>query len=379
MKTITMNRIYILLISLVFIACGKEKQQPSATEQTVEDNIISVSKNQFESEKMQLGTLTEQAFNEVVKTTGFIDVPPQNKASVSTFLGGYVKRTPLLVGDKIRKGQLVATLENTEYVELQQQYLEVAEQLNYLKSEFTRQQTLFNEKITSQKNYLKAESTYKSAKAHYNGLRQKLKMMHMNPTLVEQGNISSTINLYAPIAGFVTKVNVSNGTFVSPSDEVIEIVNTDHIHLELSVFEKDILKIKKDQVIKFKIPESSDEIFEAEVHLVGTSIDENNRTIKVHGHIDDDSKNNFIMGMFIDADILTDAKKSKALPKEAITEIGGDYFALILKDKSNEDYSFEKVKLEVGKQSEDFVEVLDFVDFTDRQVLTKGGFMLISE
>ncbi len=83
---------------------------------------------------MQLGTLTEQAFNEIVKTTGFIDVPPQNKASVSTFLGGYVKRTPLLVGDKIRKGQLVATLENTEYVELQQQYLEVAEQLNYLKS-----------------------------------------------------------------------------------------------------------------------------------------------------------------------------------------------------------------------------------------------------
>ena len=379
MKTITMNRIYILLISLVFIACGKEKQQPSATEQTVEDNIISVSKNQFESEKMQLGTLTEQAFNEVVKTTGFIDVPPQNKASVSTFLGGYVKRTPLLVGDKIRKGQLVATLENTEYVELQQQYLEVAEQLNYLKSEFTRQQTLFNEKITSQKNYLKAESTYKSAKAHYNGLRQKLKMMHMNPTLVEQGNISSTINLYAPIAGFVTKVNVSNGTFVSPSDEVIEIVNTDHIHLELSVFEKDILKIKKDQVIKFKIPESSDEIFEAEVHLVGTSIDENNRTIKVHGHIDDDSKNNFIMGMFIDADILTDAKKSKALPKEAITEIEGDYFALILKDKSNEDYSFEKVKLEVGKQSEDFIEVLNIDDFTDKQILIKGGLMLISE
>ena len=379
MKTITMNRIYILLISLVFIACGKEKQEQAATEQMVDDNTISVSKTQFESEKMQLGTITEQEFNETVKTTGFIDVPPQNKASVSTFLGGYVKRTPLLVGDKIRKGQLVATLENTEYVELQQQYLEVAEQLNYLKSEFTRQQTLFNEKITSQKNYLKAESTYKSAKAHYNGLRQKLKMMHMNPTLVEQGNISSTINLYAPIAGFVTKVNVSNGTFVSPSDEVIEIVNTDHIHLELSVFEKDILKIKKDQVIKFKIPESSDEIFEAEVHLVGTSIDENNRTIKVHGHIDDDSKNNFIMGMFIDADILTDAKKSKALPKEAITEIEGDYFALILKDKSNEDYSFEKVKLEVGKQSEDFIEVLNIDDFTDKQVLIKGGLMLISE
>lgn len=374
-----MKRIYILLISLVFIACGKEKQEQSTTEQIVDDNTISVTKTQFESEKMQLGTITEQDFNETVKTTGFIDVPPENKASVSTFLGGYVKRTPLLVGDKIKKGQLVATLENTEYVELQQQYLEVAEQLNYLKSEFTRQQALFNEKITSEKNYLKAESTYKSALAHYNGLRQKLKMMHINPTSVEQGKISSTINLYAPISGFVTKVNVSNGTFVSPSDQVIEIVNTDHIHLELSVFEKDILKIKKGQAIKFRVPEASDETFKADVHLVGTSVDETNRTIKVHGHVDDNERASFVMGMFIDADILTDANKSKALPKDAIAEIEGDYFTLVLNKKDGEDYIFDRVKLEVEKQSEDFVEVLNIDSFLGKQVLTKGGFMLLSE
>ena len=374
-----MKHIYILLISLVLMACGNEKQEQSVIEQTVVDNTISVTKAQFESEKMQLGTLTEQEFNESVKTTGFIDVPPQNKASVSTFSGGYVKRTPLLVGDKIKKGQLVATLENTEYVELQQQYLEVAEQLNYLKSEFTRQQTLFNEKITSEKNYLKAESTYKSAKANYNGLHQKLKMMNLNPNSIEQGNISTTINLYAPISGYVTKVNVSNGTFVSPSDEVIEIVNTDHIHLELSVFEKDILKIKKGQKIKFKVPEASDETFKAEVHLVGTSVDETNRTIKVHGHIDNDENSAFVMGMFIDADILTNDKKGKALPKEAVAENEGDYFALVLKNKDGEDYTFDKVKLEAGKQSEDFIEVFNVGDFTDKQVLTKGGFMLLSE
>ena len=374
-----MNRIYILLISLVLTACGKEKKEQTATEQIVDDNTISVTKAQFESEKMQLGSLTEQNFYETVKTTGFIDVPPQNKASVSTFMEGYVKRTPLLVGDKIKKGQLVVTLENTEYVEMQQQYLEVAEQLNYLKSEFTRQQTLFNEKITSEKNYLKAESTYKSAKANYNGLHQKLKMMNLNPKSIEQGNISTTINLYAPISGYVTKVNVSNGTFVSPSDEVIEIVNTDHIHLELSVFEKDILKIKKGQKIKFKVPEASDEIFKADVHLVGTSVEETNRTIKVHGHVDDNEKANFVMGMFIDADILTKAKKGKALPKEAIAEIEGDYFALVLKDKTEDTFTFDKVKIEAGNQSEDFIEVLNVDDFIDKQVLTKGGFMLLSE
>ena len=374
-----MKRLYTLLITLIFLACGKqEKQEQVETENTLGSNQVTVSITQFETEKMDLGTLLEQEFNESIKATGFIDVPPQNKSSVSTFMEGYVKRTPLLVGDKVNKGQLVVTLENTEYVELQQQYLEVAEQLNYLKSEYTRQQTLFNEKITSEKNFLKAESTYKSALAHYNGLGQKLKMMSLNPTSVEQGKISSSINLYAPISGYVTKVNVSNGTFVSPSNEIIEIVNTNHIHLELSVFEKDILKIKKGQKINFKIPEASDKFFKADVHLVGTSVDEANRTIKVHGHIDDD-ENNFIIGMFVDADILTKSKKGQALPKEAVSEIEGEYFALVLNGKTDESYTFNKIKLEVGKQSEDYVEVLNIDDFTGKQIIIKGGFMLLTE
>ena len=374
-----MKRLYILLITLIFLACGKqEKQEQLEAENTLGSNQVTVSITQFQTEKMVLGSLLEQEFNESIKATGFIDVPPQNKSSVSTFMEGYVKRTPLLVGDKVNKGQLVVTLENTEYVELQQQYLEVAEQLNYLKSEYTRQQTLFNEKITSEKNFLKAESTYKSALAHYNGLGQKLKMMNLNPTSVEQGKISSSINLYAPISGYVTKVNVSNGTFVSPSNEIIEIVNTNHIHLELSVFEKDILKIKKGQKINFKIPEASDKFFKADVHLVGTSVDEANRTIKVHGHIDDD-ENNFIIGMFVDADILTKSIKGKALPKEAVSEIEGEHFALVLNGKTDESYTFNKIKLEVGKQSEDYVEVLNIDDFTGKQIIIKGGFMLLTE
>jgi cobalt-zinc-cadmium efflux system membrane fusion protein len=261
---------------------------------------------------------------------------------------------------------------------MQQQYMEVAEKLNYLKSEYIRQQTLFNEKITSEKNFLKAESAYKSAKAHHNGLRQKLKMMNINPTSVDQGNISSSINLYAPISGFVTEVKVSNGTFVSPDDEIIEIVNTDHIHLELSVFEKDILKIKKGQQINFKIPEASEQTFKADVHLVGTSVDETNRTIKVHGHIDDE-ENSFIMGMFVDADILVTSKKGQALPKEAVSEVEGNFYAWILKDKSDKNYTFDKVKIGVGKQSDNFVEVLNIIDITGKQVLIKGGFMLFSE
>ena len=375
-----MKRLYILLIPIVLAACGEKGSQSNEIANTAEtDNIISVTKSQFENGHMVLGNVVDYEFNEVVKANGFIDVPPQNKASVSTFMGGFVKNTPLLIGDKVKKGQLVLTLENTEYVELQQQYMEVAQQLSYLKSEYERQQTLFNEKITSEKNFLKSESTYKSTLAHFNGLREKLRMMNINPVSVEQGNMSSTINLYSPISGYVTNIEVSNGTFVSPQDEVLEIVNTDHIHLELSVFEKDILNIKKGQIIAFKVPESSDETYQAQVHLVGTSIDETSRTIKVHGHIEDEEKTRFIKGMFIEAEIITDTKTAKALPKDAVYNFNDSYFTLVLKDLKDEIYTFNKTEVNAGKQVEDFIEVLNPADFSDKKVLTKGSLMLLSE
>lgn len=374
-----MNKIYILLFSLVLVACGNaEKKAVIVSETETHNDEITITKAQFEGEKMAFGTLAAYDFNETVKVNGMIDVPPHNKSSVTTFTGGYITKTPLLIGDSVKKGQLLVTLENPEFVELQQNYLEVSEQLNYLKSEFNRQKTLFEEKITSEKNYLKAESAYKSNLAHYNGLRKKLQMLNLNPSSVEQGHISSTINLYAPISGHVTKVNVSNGTYVSPSDVIMEIVDIDHIHLELSVFEKDIMQIKKDQKILFTIPEASNKTFEAEVHLVGTTIDEQTRRVKVHGHVDND-KENFIVGMFVDADIIVDSTKSMGLPKEAIIEVGDAFYVLVLEKQQNEEFHLEKVKLELGKQTETNVEILNVEVLKDKQILVKGNSMLLNE
>ncbi len=375
-----MKHIYIFIFSLVLVSCGKsDKQTQAETDGQVDDNLVFVNRAQFDSGKMQLGVLEEQVFNETIKANGMIDVPPQNRASVSTFMGGYVKKTPLLVGDKVSKGQHLVTLQSTEFVEIQQRYAVVNEQLNYLKSEFERQQILYTEKITSQKNFLKAESTYKSTLALHQGLHKKLEMMNANPASIEKGNITSVFNLYAPIQGTVTKVNISNGVYVSPADEILEIVNTDHIHLELSVFEKDILKIKKDQSINFKIPEVSNDIFQAEVHLVGTSVNDTDRTIKVHGHIKDDVQTNFVTGMFVESEIIISSKKCLALPTDAVEEIEGNYFALVLTNQKEDLYSFDKIKLNVGKQNEQYTEVLNTDEFKDKEVLTKGVYMLINE
>jgi cobalt-zinc-cadmium efflux system membrane fusion protein len=361
------------------MACGNDKANDSEVVATeTNSNDITITKAQFESEKMAFGTLSELDFNESIEVNGMIDVPPQNKSSISTFIGGYVTKTPLLIGNEVKKGQLLVTLQNPEYVEIQQNYLEVAEQLNYLKSEFNRQKTLFDEEITSEKNYLKAESTYKSNLAHYNGLRKKLQMMNISPKRVEQGQISSSINLYAPIEGYVTKVNVSNGSFVSPSDVIMEIVDTDHIHLELSVFEKDIMKVKKGQKIKFKIPEASEDTFNAEVHLVGTTIDNESRQVQVHGHVDNEDAN-FIVGMFVEAEIISESTRKMGLPKEALVILEDGTYALGLEQENSDNYNLKKVKLTIGKETEDAVEILNSEVLINKQILIKNIGMLLNE
>jgi cobalt-zinc-cadmium efflux system membrane fusion protein len=328
---------------------------------------------------MEIASPAEQDFEVTVKAAGKIDVPPQNRAKVTTFIGGNVKSTTLLVGDKVTKGQALLTLENTGFLDIQKDYLEVAEQIKYLKSEYERQKTLFDEKITSQKNYLKAESDYRRAKGMYQSLRAKLKMLNINPVNVENGKLTSVITIYAPISGDIVIMNANVGMYVAPSDSMLEIIETDHMHLELNVFEKDILKVKAEQDANFTVPEATNEIFHAKVHLVGKSIEGNDRTINVHAHLDDNIKQRLITGMFVEAAIVVDSKKGLAVPVEALITENNKNFVLLLKQEKNDSYVFKKTAVKVGERSEKYFEIIsDNHINASSKILTKGVFDVVN-
>lgn len=368
--------IYLSLITVVS-ACGDTAQSSDSETIVKDDGLILVTETQFKTNGMELGPLEEKEFPITVDVNGTIDVPPENRAVVSATMGGYIKETPLLVGDIVKKGQRLVTIENPEFVRLQQEYMEVHQQLTYLKAEFDRQQTMKAENITSQKSYLQTESTYKSAIARHAGLSKQLQLLNISPTQVEKGNISSVATIYAPISGSISKVNVNRGTYVSPASSILEIIDNEHIHLELSVFEKDIMKIKKGQEIDFIIPEASEEIFKAEVHLVGAAMEEN-RTIKVHGHLLNESENNFLTGMFVDASIITSSKNEEALPNEAVVMVDGAPYVLILDKKEGDTYFFksQEVKLNASGAEYSAIEMTDSFN-SDTQFLVKGAFGLM--
>ena len=378
------NHIYKILTLFSFailLSCGDNEKQSSENEslEVNRDDRIQISQEQFDQNNMKLDVIKEMKFPVMITTSGMIDVPPQNRAVVSATMGGYIKTTPLLIGDKVRKGQLLVTIENPEFVTLQQQYMEVNGQLSYLKAEFDRQQTMVAEKISSQKSFLKAESEYKIAVAKYNGLRKQLGMLNISPEQVEKGVISSVASIFSPIEGSITKVNVSRGTFVTPSVSIMEIINNDHIHLELSVFEKDIMKVKKGQLVEFRIPEASTEIFKAEIHLVGTSIDEN-RTIKVHAHLENKEASNFLTGMFVEASIIINSSTQWSLPSDAFGVIDDQSYVLLLDEEKEGNYYFKQVAVEAKGNYQNITAFDKTTTFgQEAQFLSKGAFSLIGE
>ncbi len=377
------QKIGILAILVLGIqSCGEKRTEgdssgTSLLEET--EKTLIISEAQFQNQNMQLGKPEMKPVTKLVQASGYIDVPPENRAVISAIQPGYVKTAPYIIGDQVRKGAGVITLENQDFIKLQQEFIEVSAKKAYLEAEYRRQKTLLEEKISSEKNFLKAESDYRENIGHYEGLKKQLKLLNINPDAIENGQIISAITLYAPIGGSVTKVNVSKGKYAAPSDELMEIVNKDHIHLELAVFEKDIMKIKIGQPISFHLADTPSEVFEGEVYKVGAFVEEESRTLRVHGHISDDEPHNFAIGMFVQAGIQVESTESWALPDSAILREGEESYVLQFREKIGSDYIFLKTEVEAGESYNGYVPISDLEENKDDQYLTKGAYWFLDQ
>ena len=331
---------YISILFFILLSCKKQDTTEIETNFTGPLNTIVLSKDKFNNGKMQLIQPHIEAITSKIEANGLIDVPPNNRAVVSAIAGGYIKNFNPIVGIPVRKGELLFTIENMEFVELQKDFLETSERLEYLKMEYERQKSLFEEQINSEKNYLNAKSNYHSTLATHNGLKKQLEMLNLNPS---SKNIQSEAPVLAPISGKVSQIFVEMGNYIGPEDKVLEIVNDDHQHIELQVFEKEAVKLEIGQKVEFSIPSLSEEIFTGKIYLIGNTLDEN-RTIRVHVHIDEYVKQKFVVGMFVKAAIFTREEMYLVLPEDCIIKNESVNVLLKLKEKDSE-YHFEKIYL----------------------------------
>lgn len=388
MKTIYKSCIRILLfvVSVLIVACGSP---PPAVEEEVEheesDSKIEFSAAQIESAGIVLGGVETRPISGAIKANGLLDVPPQQEVSVSVAFGGFLKSTSLLQGSRVSKGQLIAVIENSEYIQFQQDYLEARNQLEYTEADFERQKRLAEENVNAQKTLQQAKSNYQSWLAKKNGLQARLKMLNIPLDELEKGNITSTVNIYAPIDGFVTKVNVNIGKFVNPTDVLFQIVNTEHLHAELIIFEKDIPKIKIGQKVRFTLANENQERM-ATVYLIGREIGED-RTIRIHCHIDREDTN-LLPGAYLQAFVEAGEMKVDALPDEAIVDFQNTKFIFIsnatdtLQRNNGEGTGsqFTMVEIKTGSSESGYTQVFLPGEWNaNNKVVVKGAYAILSK
>lgn len=362
-------------MTLVFFASCGEKQE-AVEQSSTENNSIVITEEQWKAQEYQLVSPTNQLFSDDISATGVIDIPPKNKAVISVKMEGYVKNISLLEGDYVRKGQLLFQMENPKFLEIQQSFLELHEQLTYLESEYTRYKKMREENVVAEKVFLKAQSDYKTAKARHDGLKEQLILLNLSVTQLEKGNFTSVVNVYAPLAGYVANLKIAKGMFVEASFNALEILGNDHLHAELYVYENDVLKLQKGQEVILSPQSSLVQKIKGEIHLIGKSLDENRR-VKVHVHFSDSIKN-LIVGMSVQGNIMSNQYEGKGLPSTALVEVNNQYYTLQFKEKANGKYLFEKRLVNTGSTHNNFIELKDEVD-ENAQFLKDGAFYLLGE
>ena len=282
-----------------------------------------------------------------------------------------------LPGEAVKKGEVLFTIENPEYVQVQQNFLEAKGRLSYLKSDYERQKELMADNVTSQKNFLKSESEYNVTLAQYQSLKKRLSLMNIDPNTLTGENMRSTIGVPSPLSGFATTINASKGMYLNPSDIAVTVTNTDDLHIELKIFEKDLPLVKTGQQINVRLQNDTGKIYKGIVHLVNKTINPKDRTIDIHGDLVNEADVLlFAPGMYIEAEILTSSEEFPALPSEAVANIDNDFFVLVKEDSTR----FKRTLVRIGSKNNGFTQILNASDFPpNTEFLTKGAFNLITE
>jgi len=367
----SMKQVLLLIISIAFLSsCGnKKKEEPSVIATTV--NHVKLSDIQIKNVGIVISKMEQKEISSILRVNGTIDVPPQNMISVSVPMGGYLKSTNLLPGQHIKKGDPIALIEGEQYIQLQQDYLTAKEKIVYLELEFNRQKELNKTQASSDKIMQQTESDFKSQQVLLSALKEKLQLVGINIAKLNVNNISRSINLYSPIDGFVSKVNVNIGKYVSPTEVLFELINPSDIHLNLKVYEKDISKLFIGQKLNAFTNTQPTKKHPCEILLIGHDISPDRNT-DVHCHFEN-YEHDLIPGTYMNAEISIKNAKAFVLPEDAIVLFENKQYAFIKVDANQ----FKMTEVQVGNTENGFTEVLQADKIASSEFVVKGAYSLL--
>jgi cobalt-zinc-cadmium efflux system membrane fusion protein len=405
----TITAIAFIATTFILPTCGSSGSKKVVSEETKTDttkketDIAEVTPEQMKAVGIEIGSIEQQNLTSVVKASGQLTVPPQNKAVVNALVGGVIRRINVIEGQQVSKGQVVVVIENPDFIRLQQDYRTSKDNIVYLAQEYERQRVLKEADAGIGKVYQQASANYAAEKSKLLTLEKQLQQLHINPSQVCKGNLITQVPVTAPISGTVGKITLSVGTFTDASSPIMEIVNNSIIYCDLQVFEKDIAKIRTGQTVNFTLTNQKDKHVSGRVTGINKSFDAANKSVVVHAVLNNVAPLNLIAGQYVSGLIETGKQLVSAVPKDAIVKANDKTYIFIYlgteqepvrknaDDKKDADDKrdtkkefqqkerFKMVEVVTGVEELDYVEIKLLEELKpNTKIVTKGAFYIFS-
>ncbi|GAA4316561.1 hypothetical protein GCM10023183_37740 [Nibribacter koreensis] len=383
-------------------ACQKEAKPAEETEEAHAEGgaeeAVGLTQAQMNAVGIQLGKLENRPLKSGIQVNGMLDLPPQNKATISSLTEGIVREIFVTQGQFVKKGQKLVSLEHPSIIQLQEEYLQARSALNYAQKDFERQKELLRENVIAAKKFQLAEAEYRGRQTEVASLASRLSQVGIAPSRVRVGSLIRSIAVISPMHGYVHQIKVNIGALVEPARELFQVVDNHHIQIELQVFEKDIALVKNGQKVLFSLTSNPSKTYEATIFSVGKSFENDTKSVGVHAQIKDNQEANLLPGMFVSGRILTTEEAVPALPDEAIITEGELKFVFIAtrathspesKAESSEeehegelapDWVFTKIGVQTGASDAGYTEVKLLEPLpAGAQLVTKGAYYVAAQ
>ncbi len=344
MKTL-LSTITLFISLTVLYSCGGKTKTGEETTVTKEaghedehesPSTASLTEEQMKTIGVELGVIEEKELTSSLKANGILRVPNQNKASVNTVYSGVIKSLLVQPGSKVSKGQTIATIANPDFIQAQSEYLNVNTKITMAELEVKRQQELNAGNAGALKNLQAAETELRTLRNMRSTLAQQIQLMGINPARLSNGKLISVLAITSPINGVVSDVKVKMGSYVDVTTAVAEIVDNSQLHLDLSVYEKDLPKLKNNQLIHFTLTNDPGKEYDAQIFSLGSSFEGESKAVSVHAKVQGD-KTGLIDGMNVTAIISLEKATVPAVPTEAIVTLQGQDYIFVVTDKHTEE------------------------------------------
>jgi cobalt-zinc-cadmium efflux system membrane fusion protein len=373
-----MKKIYsVLYAAIVLVGCGV-KPSPEALNKeltSASSNIVLLTKEQADLAQLKLEPIQMGKMKGLVQLNGVVDVPPTGIASVSIPMGGYVQDINLIPGTYVKKGQVLATVKDPGYVQLQEQYLSAKAKMFYLQQDMDRQKALLTQEAVSKKTFQQLQSEFNSISIQLKALSEQLKLINIQPETLTTDKMSSLVQLTAPISGYVTKVNINRGKYVTPADILLEIMDPNDIHAAITIYEQDIAGFKVGMKGTVALTQDPSKKYPVTILAVSQNINEDKMGL-LHCHFDQVPKN-ILPGMFITASLTIENREGVLIPAEAVQRFQGKDYIFIEK-KLNE---FEAFEIQINQRNNEFVAVqnMEAKNWVGKNIVVKNAFSLLGK